>query len=170
MRNKTYITTFLSVFLVVTLLLRFFNFIQIDYKILVGLYIALPGISLFYAGFERKSQLSLFAGCVLFLSGLVLVFMTNQMIINPERIIYPSALFIPGFGFLMLFFLETRKKIYLLAAALLIISGLVVVYIEGNLSVGRMIKATASVLQNYWLIFVLVIAVIILSIKDRKKL
>ncbi len=157
------------IFLIISLILKFFGFIYFDNYELLAYAFIFYGISSVYISFGKNKRLQLFIGTAVFLIGIIFFLVSNFDIFNLSSLIFPSALLILGIGSWMLFLDNTDDKAIFFISIIFILLGIVYSVSVGSLRAVSFINSIASITLKYWVVaLILIFIVIILKREDKK--
>jgi hypothetical protein len=164
--NNRTIAALVLGFLIVSVLLTLFGIINLDPEDVLGYTIIILGLSLVYPSFKGKQRLLLFVGSSIFLTGVaVLVFSSFELHAN-TKFITPLLLLIMGISVLMVFILDSSRKIFLIISIISITSGLTLIYFQKPSKLLNVFQSALPVMSAIWPVFLILILIIILSRRD----
>jgi hypothetical protein len=166
-RNNS-IVTYLIVFFVLSLILKLFGVIEISYSELAGYLLIFYGIGAVYTSMGRNKKGILFIGSVAFLIGVMLFITSNYDITRFSNVVLPSIFFILGTAFLVLFIDDLSNKMLIIVSIIFFLSGFFFFAKLGTFSISDFIKATLSIIIKYWLVVIILTAIILLLKKNQR--
>ena len=169
MRKYQSILTFLLLFLSLTLLLEFFGIINFSSGEIIGYALILYGISDVYLSLGRNRKYSLFFGTVFFLVGILLFVLNNFIVFWGPMLLLPTALFIPGAAYLMLYLDNPSNKRFPVIGIVLVTAGLIAIILNGQFNFTSFYNSLLKIATIYWQIVLLIALILILiSFEERK--
>lgn len=170
------ILTYLLLFLSLSVVLKFFGLIHFTGSEIISYALIFYGISVVYNSLGKNRKYMLFFGTIIFLTGILLFIINNFLIFWNADIFVPSALFIPGIAFLMLFVDEPRKspkgwlsQKFLIISLVLIVPGLFVTIINGQFNISSFYEAIIKIISYYWPVALIAVGILILIFFEERK-
>ena len=169
MKNNLTIIIYLLTFLILSLVLKLFNVINISISELFGYTLIFFGINLVYTSLGKSRRGTLFSGTFIFLLGMLLFIINNFSFLNTNELIFPSLLFILGICFLMLFFDDMTGRKQLIISITLIITGTFVTIFAGTLTLSSFFSNIPVIISKYWIAGLIIIGMILLINRDLNR-
>lgn len=163
------IITYLLIFLVLSVLLKIVEIINISYTELAGYALIFYGIGTVYISMGKKKRNLLFIGAVLFLIGVELIIVNNYDFLSLSNVVLPSIFFILGTAFMVLFIDDLSNRLLLVISIIFLISGILFFTKLGTFNFPDFLKSTLSITVKYWPVIIIVTALILLLKKDNKE-
>lgn len=161
--------TFLLMFFAAPFLLKVFGILKIDFfsTSLLGLMLSGLVIVYFYFGTKKKAAISI--GAILFLICLLLLILERFPVLNFDKIILPSIFFIVGINLLLLYLNNTKEKIFLLLAFVVLLINIFLIAAQVSINIDSIVISIKEIVLEFWMIFVLIfLSIIILSLEEKK--
>lgn len=169
MRKYQSLLTYLLLFLSISMLLKFFGFIRISSGEIFNYSLILLGISVVYLSLGKNRKISLFFGTVFFLIGILVFVLNNFLIFWGALLLMPTILFISGATFLMLCYDDPSDKKFFVIGSTLILAGLIVTVINGQLNLASFYDSLLKITASYWeIILIAAVILILISFEERK--
>jgi len=168
MRNNL-IIVYLVIFISVLILLRSLGVININNNELIGYTLITYGLSLFYSAFIESRKLIIFIGSTVFLIGIFFFITGNFEFENTDKIYVPAVIFILSINYLMLFLSDRSFKFGMYAAIILFTAGIGTLALMSIHGIENFITSTMNILNIYWPVLIILLAVIALVNKDIKE-
>ena len=102
-------------------LLRYFNIVSLSNEQLCGIAIIFYSLPTVYYSLESSKRERLVLGTVLFCIGVVFIVKSYFEILDTRGIVFASILFASGAVFMLLFIENTKEKLFILSAFLMIL-------------------------------------------------
>lgn len=154
--------------LILFFLLRFLGIIEFGfydfsiYLMIIGGF----GSSIFYI--DRHRPILLFISSLIFLTGIFLLILNSFVFTNESSAYFPVSLFILGSVFLILYIDNQMKKGFAYAAAVFILSGVVVFFLNRKFTPHHFFESLFTLLIDQWFIFILIILILFTFLAGRK--
>lgn len=168
MTPSKYLLILIIVFIWSSVLLSVFSVVDISFtEIITYTFISL-GVTLFYPSFNRNYSPGIFLGSSFFFTGIIF-FVSNQYeLLNTAQFLLPSLLLVIAFSLLMIFIAKPSDTKFLYVALLLCSIGIYTLLERGNPAVGTFINALKNLFGRFW-IMILLVAAVIMVLKFEKK-
>ena len=165
MHNKFLASAFLLVIILVGL--NTFRIISINITAVFGLACTVYSVYSVYEAMGNKKRSKIIVSTFVFFLGALILLSRWFEILNPEKIIFPSLVFIIGMVLLLLFMENTNEKYFLFIGIALIILAIFFILLHNELQFLYYAEFLSGVIFSYWPI--IVIAGIIIYIVSRNK-
>ncbi|MBK7629298.1 MAG: hypothetical protein IPJ23_00915 [Ignavibacteriales bacterium] len=152
------VVTFLSLLGVVSI-----NVINIGANVFM-----LFGISYFYSSYVKHYRVGVFFGSVLFLIGTILFVFSKFEIWNFGTVFVPSVLIVVGLSLLISTVLIKLSGLSILFSALCLFAGVWLLILRGTATVDLYLSAVYNIFKDYWVIFLFLGGIIILTTRNFK--
>lgn len=164
MKKHQPIFTYIIIFFLLSILLRFFGIIDFNNWEIIGYAFIIYGLSLVYISMGKNKKFALFSGSSVFLTGIVLFIISNFHLMNYLNIIISSIILIIGIDFFIIFIDDFTRRNFLILSAVFIITGLLFTISWGSPSFASFFSSVWHITMKYWPV-VLILAGIILIIR-----
>ena len=133
----------------------------------IGITFILYGILSVYASLSNGYRDRLFLSSVLFFVGIVFIVEFNFNLVDLRGLTFASILLIGGGAFLILFIDNSKEKIFLIAAVVLIALGFISTNILKQLGIFKTVNKLADWVDVFWPVIFIFLGIIIFL--TRKK-
>lgn len=148
-------------------LLRYFGIVSISDEQLFGTVIILYSLPTVYYSLENGRREKLVWATVLFCAGVVFIVKSYFEILDTRGIVFASILFAGGAAFMLLFIENTKEKIFLLSALLLIFLSYLSVTFFKKLGLFETVNKIGNLLEVFWPVVLMILGIVIFI--HRKK-
>ena len=156
-------------FLLLPILLQLTGFIDVSIFSLFSFASFFIGLTIFYYSFGTKNFLAVFLGSGLFFTGIISFLIQSFLIKITFTFIITASIYITGFSFLMVYFENTKRRMALYSAAVLILAATGISLFAGNLQLRSFFLSIKEVLSGHWLLLlVAVITSLLFYIEQRQ--
>jgi hypothetical protein len=166
--RKYSILTYLPVFIILLIIVKLIGVIDFSYLEISGYALVFYGMGTVYVSMGNNKRSMLFIGSVAFLVGVILFITSNYDFVKLTNIVLPSIFFILGTAFLILFIDDGVNKLFLIISAIFFVSAIFFFTKLANFNVGDFIKSALSITVRYWIIVVILTAIILLLKKNSR--
>lgn len=126
------------------------GYVNLDTKEVIGITLILYGISSVYISFNEGKRNALVLSTAVFLAGIIFIVTSRFELIDTRGLVFASILLIGGAVFLILFIENTKEKLFLAAAVILIALGYAATNIFKQLGILNTANNIANVVNDYW--------------------
>ena len=166
--NKSHLISFLILgFIVICFFFYWFGIVTVDSEELVGYSFIIIGLALFYSGFQSSKGIQTFFGSAFFLTGLLLIIVSTFPITQRDNLLIPTASFIIGLSFLMVFIQFSKNIMILILTIICLAIGIYSLISLSSISFVRFFNSIGKVGLSYWPIVIIFILVTLLLRKDK---
>lgn len=124
------------------------------------------GFGIWYSSYLNSNKGGIFAGCFIFLSGIVIAVETFFTVWNPMRMIFPSLFIISALSLLFVFLSDKKRIILLILSVLLFAMGMFYLFNRINFKLIVFLVAIEEIILKFWFVFIL-FAIVIYFISNR---
>ncbi len=156
------ILTFILLFFIAAMLLRFINLIALDSIELYGYSFILYGIATVYTTLGEGNKILLFFASVIFLLGIVISLPAHFDIIQSSNLLIPSAILIGGVSLFIVYFDDTENKTILVASLMLLIAGVIIIFVSRTISFSLFLESILDFVTIYWPVLLIVSGITII--------
>lgn len=172
MKKLNSIDFYLTVFLILSIILKFIGLISFSWVELFAYISMFWGISMFYYSYLKQYQFGIFAGAVLFQIGILLLVFSLFELYNPAKIFIPTILSITGVSLLIANLIGKKNNLSVFLSVLFIVVGLILIVFRGSVKFNSFLESAFQILKEFWIIAI-ILAVIIWGVavefkKDKK--
>jgi hypothetical protein len=133
------------------------GYINLGTEEIIGLTFIFYGIPSVYISLNDGKRSSLFSSTIIFFVGIIFIVTTRFELIDTRGLVFASILLIGGTAFLILFIENTKERIFLVAAIVLVALGYASTNIFKQLGILNTANKIANVVDNYWSIILIVL-------------
>lgn len=148
-------------------LLRYFGIISVSDEQLFGTALILYSLPTVYHSLERGRRARLVFATVLFCAGVVFIVKSYFEILDARGIVFASILFSGGAAFILLFIENTKEKIFLFCALLLIALSYFSVTFFKKIGLFETVNKVGNLFEVFWPVALMILGIIIFI--NRKK-
>jgi len=156
------IAVVIVIFIIISLILSFFNILSLSFSDILSYSLVTIGIVLVYSEVVRQNKLLIFIGSVVFLTGIFFLITENFNVHATKDMRLPIVLIFSGSGLLIVHISTSTKKIFLLASVILLSAGLTLLLINSHWKLGSFIQSVLSVVNFLWPVFIIIIILVLL--------
>lgn len=168
MRVTGRIISYSLIILILGILLKVTGILHTNTSVLFAFALILSGAGIFTNYFGSQSPKLLFSAASIFFLGFIIILVSFFSVDIGGRFYTPVILLVAGINFLLLFFDDMKRKMYLLLFAVLGGVGFIILAYHGGMSFHSFFMGIWDIIRSFWL-FLLLLLVIILSIVFRDK-
>ncbi|MCX8104332.1 MAG: hypothetical protein N3D80_00485 [Ignavibacterium album] len=170
MRNLKIVFAVIIFLLALFLLLNLIGISDFSFVEILAYISIISGITLWYFSYTEPNKGGIFAGCFIFLSGIVLAIESSFIIWNPLRMVFPSIFIISGISLFFVYLSEKKKIIFLVLAVLLLAAGMFYLFDRINFKFLVFIEAIWQIILRLWFVIILIALIIyIISGKNNRQ-
>jgi hypothetical protein len=155
----------LAITLIITGLLSFLKMIgsiSMGYNEILGIGFVIFGFATVSVNLGKYKRGLLFLSAGIFVLGVIFIVVNNYEIYVTNNLVFPSILIIIGAGLLILFIDNTKEKVFLYSAFLVMLLGVFSSYRIDIFSVSSIANSIGIVFVDSWQIFLIIFGVLIL--------
>ena len=170
MKKANSINFYLTIFLVLSIVLKFIGLISFSWTELFAYISMFWGISMFYYSYLKQYQFGIFTGAVLFQIGILLLVFSLFELYNPAQVFIPTILIITGVSLLIANVVGKRNNLSIFLSSLFVFVGLIFVLFRGNIKINLFLESAFQIFKEFWIIMI-VLALIIwgVAVEFRKE-
>ncbi|MBA4406865.1 hypothetical protein C0389_06285 [bacterium] len=149
-------------------LLRYFGIVSISDEQLFGTVIILYSLPTVYCSLENGRREKLVWATVLFCAGVVFIVKSYFEILDTRGIVFASILFAGGAAFMLLFIENTKEKIFLLSALLLVFLSYLSVTFFKKLGLFETVNKIGNLFEVFWPVVLMLLGIVIFIHRKKK--
>ncbi len=156
------IFTLLLLFAAASVFLNIFGILEIDSTTFFGYGLIFYGVASVYTSFGEKNKVIIFIGSAAFLAGIVISLQGHFDFIRPLNIFIPSSILIAGISLFIVFIDDTSNKTVLLAALILLITGIIFILAARNVQPAVFGESVLKIIEVYWPVLLVISGITII--------
>ncbi len=144
-------------------LLKYFQIISVTFNEILSIIFVFYGILTVYTTLGEGRRFLAILAAITFFIGVILYITCNFDILNTQRIIYPSILFILGGCFVILFFDNPKEKIFLISGMILWAISIFIIFSFKNIIAYLLLNYLWNILLSFYPFFLMIIGISFLA-------
>jgi len=155
-------------FLLLPMLLQLFGFIDVSFFSIFSFASFFIGLTIFYYSFGTNNFLGVFFGSGMFFTGVLSFLIMSFLLEITFPLILAGAVYITGFSLMMVFIDDSKRRVVLYTAGLLILVATMISLFAGKLQLSGMLSSIPQVLKEYWLLLVMAVITVLLFYFEQR--
>lgn len=146
----------------VILLLKIFGLLYVSTTFVTSFFFISFGIGTVLFTLGKQNNPILILGVSFFFIGLLFYIVYELYLVSWKEIAIPALLFVAGMNFLILWFDDTQKRIFLLPGLILLCSPIFYMFIIDRFHIQSIFNNIVELLSDFWFIFLITFITLIL--------